>query len=65
LPVSGGIKRNKSALPKGESNLRGGSEPLDEDARVGDYDRSQLEQMNLRFSSAMERERPGKPRRRA
>ena len=61
--MSGGIKRNKSSLPKGESDLRGGSEPLEEDARVGDWDRATLERMNLQFSSAMQREQQGKPRR--
>jgi hypothetical protein len=64
--MSGGIKRNRTSLPKGSERGERSTEQQPGDERYGDWDREQLEKMNLRFSSAMERESepsPGKPRR--
>jgi len=55
--MGGGIKRNKSSLPKGRSGIYGGTaEPQPGDEVVGGWTRSEREEMSARFAEAMARE---------
>jgi hypothetical protein len=53
--MGGGIKRNKSSLPKGRSGMYGGLEPQPGDEQVGGWSRQQREEMDQRFTDAMAR----------
>jgi hypothetical protein len=53
--MGGGIKRNKSSLPKGRP-VYGGDEPLPGDEQVGGWSRDQRERMDQAFAEAMSRE---------
>ena len=62
--MGGGIKRNKSSLPKGRSGIYGGTaEPQPGDEVVGGWTRSEREEMSARFAEAMRvRCAPARPR---
>jgi hypothetical protein len=49
------------ALPKGKD--RDGRDQQPDDGQIGQWPKAELERMNLEFSSAMQREQQGKPRR--
>ena len=54
--MTGGIKRNKSSLPKGRSSIYGGTtDPQPGDEQQGGWSRQQREEMDLRFTDAMAR----------
>jgi len=55
LPMAGGIKRNKSSLPKGRSGVFGGLDPQPGDEQQGGWSRQQREEMDQRFTDAMAR----------
>jgi hypothetical protein len=50
--MAGGIKRNKSSLPKGNSGVYGGTaEPKPGDEMQGGWSRQQREEMDQRFTA--------------
>ena len=54
--MAGGIKRNKSSLPKGRSGIYGGTaDPQPGDEQQGGWSRQQREEMDQRFTEAMNR----------
>jgi len=54
--MAGGIKRNKSSLPKGRSGIYGGTtDPQPGDEMVGGWSREQREAMDQRFAEAIAR----------
>ena len=54
--MGGGIKRNKSSLPKGRSGIYGGTaDPQPGDEQIGGWSRQQREEMDQRFTDAMAR----------
>ena len=54
--MGGGIKRNKSSLPKGRSGIYGGTtDPQPGDEQQGGWSRQQREEMDQRFTDAMAR----------
>ena len=54
--MAGGIKRNKSSLPKGRSGIYGGTaDPQPGDEQIGGWSRQQREEMDQRFTDAMAR----------
>ena len=55
--MPGGVKRNKSSLPKGRTGPYGGTaEPQPGDEQVGGWSRQEREAMDQRFAEAMRRE---------
>jgi hypothetical protein len=53
--MAGGIKRNKSSLPKGRSAVFGGLDPQPGDEQQGGWSRQQREEMDQRFAEAIAR----------
>jgi len=53
--MGGGIKRNKSSLPKGNSGVYGGTEDAQPGDELGAYTREQRLEMDQRFVEAMAR----------
>ncbi|HKF13301.1 MAG TPA: hypothetical protein VKB89_32085 [Xanthobacteraceae bacterium] len=60
--MAGGIKRNKSSLPKGRSEVFGGLDPQPGDEQQGGWSRQQREEMDGRDGTRAAH-RPGKPNR--